>query len=95
MVLNELVLLLKEPLLLKESLLSPARGCDISLFFSLLLGKFVESVEDLEGSESSEDSEDGFLSTAVPTDKVLEAEEKWGYHYAAILLLNTRPNQLV
>jgi len=42
-------------------------------------------LEDLEGLEGSEDSDDGFLSTAVPTDSDLGAEEKRGQHYLSFL----------
>ena len=57
--LNEFVLLnellLKESMLLEELLLSPTRGCDISLFCcSLGMVDFRYTVED---------SENGFLST--------------------------------
>jgi len=67
--------------------------------FLLLFGKFAEKVEDLqdledlEGLEGSEDLEDKFPSTAVPIDRVLEAEEKRGHHYPAILLMNAWSNQ--
>ena len=60
MVLNELVvfkqLLLKEPMLLEELLLSPIRDCNISLFCCSL-------GVDFRYNFTVEDLEDGFLST--------------------------------
>ena len=49
-------------------------------------------MQDLEGLESSEDSEDVFLHAVVLIDRVLEAEEKRGRHYPAILLMSTWSN---